>query len=169
MGFLVQNDSGGIGGANAYVTVAEFRAYHADRGTDVVGYVDADVQTAVVRATDYLDTRFTFRGDKVTTAQRTAWPRTGPEDDDELVRVGVPVEVKEACSEYALVALTTEVNPSPDLDSSGRAVQSKSSSVGPISESISYVGGAVFQMPKYPKADQKLRGLIVSGLTLGRA
>jgi len=158
--FLIQNDSGSVSGANAYVTAAEFKAYHADRGADVAGEADADVQIAIIKATDYMDHRFRFRGDRSTVAQRTAWPRTLPEDDDQHARSGIPQEVKEACMDYALIALTSELNPIPTRDAAGAVVQSRSEQVGPVSESTSYVGGATFSEPRYPKADFKLRGLI---------
>lgn len=168
MALLIQDDSGGVDGANAYLDVAAFRAYHAARGNDVGAYSDSQVTGAIILACEYLDNRFTFVGEKARYAQRTAWPRIGALDIDELLRAGIPFEVKEAACEYALISLTQELNPSPERDASGRAVQSTSQNVGPISKSVTYTGGAVFQLPKYPKADQKLRGLRVLGGSLSR-
>lgn len=167
MSLLVQTDAG-IDGANSYVTVAEFRTYHADRGTDVAIYTDPQIEKALVKATDYLDERFHFVGDRIRPAQRTAWPRVSAVDDDGWPRVGIPAEVKEACHEYALIALTSELNLAPTLDASGRVVQSKTSTVGPITESVTYAAGAAFKMPKYPKADRRLSGLTESFGTVSR-
>lgn len=168
MAFLVQDDAGSIVGANAYATAAAFRTYHGERGTDVTGHIDDAIEKALVQATDFMDNRFRFRGDKLRLEQRTAWPRALPEDDDEFFRTGIPVEVKEACFEYAFIALTSELNPTPTRDPSGQGIQSQSSSVGPISESITYVSGASYQFPKYPKADRKLRGLTEQGGQMAR-
>ncbi len=168
MAILVQNDAGSIDGANAYVSVAEFKAYHDGRGNSYGAAADAAIEQAIVRATDYLDTRFRFVGIRCRPEQRTAWPRVAAEDPDRFVRTGIPVEVKEACSEYALLALTQEVNPNPTQDATGRPVQAKSSAVGPISESTTYAAGAVFQLPKYPKADQKIRPLTEVGWEVRR-
>lgn len=167
MAFLVQNDAGTVDGANAYVSASECRTYHLDRGT-TISQSDPVLEQAIVKATDYMDHRFRFRGDKLRVEQRTAWPRTIPEDDDQHFRSGIPIEVKEACCEYTLIALTAELNPAPSRDATGRPVQSKSEQVGPVAESTAFVGGAVFQLPKYPKADQKLRGLVESGGVIAR-
>lgn len=162
MAFLVQDDSGSVAGANAYLTVAEFKAYHDDRGNSYVGFDDTAIQRAIVKATDYMDRRFSFVGYQEGEEQRTMWPRIDAFDEDDHLVEGIPDRVKEACAEYAIVALSATLNPTPTRDATGRDVQAKSSTVGPISESITYAGGAVFSGPKYPIADAKLLGLIVS-------
>lgn len=168
--FLVQNDNGTVAGANAYITADEFRAFHGDRGTDLTGKQDADIETAIVRATDYLDQRFNFVGKRLTLEQATQWPRMSAYDRDRYIINGVPKPIREACAEYAFRALTAALNPDPEADSTGATVQSKSSKVGPIEESVTYVSGAVFSMPRYPAADQRLikTGLVRSGGTVLR-
>ena len=171
MGFAVQNNEGTVVGANAYITVQEFKDYHTDRGVDVSDFDDQGIESAIVRATDYLDQRFIFVGGRrLGREQTTEWPRTDAWDRDRYYINDIPPEVKEACAEYALRALAAELNPDPERNASGVAVLSKSEAVGPISESVTFVGGAVFQMPKYPAADQKLvrAGLVRSGGTLLR-
>jgi hypothetical protein len=55
-----------IDGANAYLTEAAFRLYHSSRGTAIpAGKVSADIQTAIVKATDYLDQKYRFSGVKL--------------------------------------------------------------------------------------------------------
>lgn len=171
MAIIVQNIDGTAVGANAYITVQEFKDYHADRGADTSAFDDEAIEAAIVRATDYLDQRFNFVGKKrLGRDQTTEWPRTDAWDRDRYYINDIPPEVKEACAEYALRALAAELNPDPERNASGVAVLSKSEAVGPISESVTFVGGAVFQMPKYPAADQKLvrAGLVRSGGTLLR-
>jgi len=171
MAFLVQNDNGTTAGANAYVTVAEFRTYHNDRGNDFSAYSLTDIEGAIVRATDYLDTRFTFVGYRTSLPQRTAWPRMDAEDADENDVSGtIPQEIKDACCEYAFIALSQILNPSPTYDDRGRLVQSKSETVGPISETTVYGGGGIV-MPTYPAADRRLSasGLVIPPGTIWRA
>ena len=171
MGLTVQDNNGSVAGANAYISVEEFKDYHEDRGTDTSDFDDEAIEKAIVRATDYLDQRFNFVGKKrLGRDQTTEWPRTDAWDRDRYYINDIPPEVKEACCEYALRALAAELNPDPERNASGVAVLSKSEAVGPISESVTFVGGAVFQMPKYPAADQKLvrAGLVRSGGTLLR-
>lgn len=170
MAFTVQDDNGSVAGANAYIDVAFLDAYHLDRGNTVTG-TTTEKEQAIVRATDYMDHRFRWVGERQSIDQRTGWPRIGAEDRDDDHRSGIPEEVKEACAEYALISLSATLNPTPTRDDTGRSMQSKSEKVGPISESVSFVSGGSFSMPKYPVADNKLRGagLVVSGRIMRRA
>lgn len=163
MAFTVQTDDGLTANANAYITADEFKTYHQDRGNVINGGV-SDIQKAIVRATTYLDTRFTFKGRRLNTRdQTTAFPRTNCYDRDRNYVNGVPREVKDACAEYALRALSVDLSPDPQNLSTGTAVSEKSEKVGPIEESTKYVVGAPFVMPKYPTAD---RILTMAGLTM---
>lgn len=166
--FSQQDDNGTVDGANAYIDDSFFTSYHSSRGSDTSSYTTAEIQEAIVVATDYLDIRFRYVGERVRVAQRTAWPRYDAEDADENIRFGIPTEVQEATAEYTLIALENSLIlvENPDRDSTGRAISSKSETVGPISESVTYaMEGAVFSMPEYPKSDKKL---ITSGLVTGQ-
>lgn len=163
MAIILQNTDGTVAGANAYITVQQFKDYHADRGADTSAFDDEAIEAAIVRATDYLDQRFNFVGKRLQGRnQTTEWPRYDAWDRDDHPINGIPGEVKEATAEYALRALSAALNPDPERDGTGAAIASKSESAGPISESVTYVSGSVFTMPKYPAADQLL---IKAGLT----
>lgn len=163
MALTVQDANGSVVGANAYITLAEFKSYHTDRGNAFASFTDAQIESAIIRATDYLDQRFNFVGKRLQGRnQSTEWPRYDAWDRDDYAINGVPGEVKEATAEYALRALSAVLNPDPERNATGAAVASKSETVGPISESVTFVGGSVFVMPKYPAADQRL---IKAGLT----
>ena len=172
MALNVQDNTGSVPEANGYLSVAEFKSYHDDRGNDYSGAAtDADIETAIIRATDYLDQRFSFVGKKrLGRDQTTEWPRTDAWDRDRYYINDIPPEVKEACAEYALRAIAAALNPDPERDGTGAAVASKSETVGPIVESVTYVSGSAFTLPKYPAADQKLirSGLVRSGGTVMR-
>lgn len=170
MAFLVQDDAGTVDSANAYISVAEFDTYHGDRGNDVSAFSTTDKEQAIVRATDYMDQRFRWVGERGRVDQRTGWPRIDAEDRDRDVRFGIPREVKDACAEYARIAATTPVtdlNPTPDRDDTGRAIQKKSERTDVLEESVEYSSGAAFELPKYPKADLWLftSGLAISART----
>jgi hypothetical protein len=157
MGLIVQDNTGAVAGANSYLDVAAFKAYHDDRGADYSGFTDPQIEAALIRATDYLDQRFSFTGKKIRGRdQTTEWPRTGVTDRDGYGVDGLPHEVTGACAEYAIRALSLPLSPDPVRDDTGALVQSKSETVGPITESVAYVGGALFALPKYPAADQRL-------------
>lgn len=56
----------GIDGANAYMTIAEMKAYHNSRGNIVpVSATDIMIQGAIVQGTDYLDAKYFYSGVKL--------------------------------------------------------------------------------------------------------
>lgn len=175
MTLIVQTDNGAEAGANAYIDVAWFKAYHDARGNDYTAATDDPaIERAIIRATDYLDTRFKFVGRRRNGRdQTTEWPRTNAYDSGRNYVNDVPEEVKEATAEYALRAIAQTLVEDPTRDPSGRDVESRSESVGPIKEAVTYAQdgvGSAFSMPKYPLADRKLTkaGLTTSGGTVLR-
>jgi hypothetical protein len=177
MAFLVQNESGTVTGANAYVTVAYFKQYHDDRGNSYAPPLFADdpaIEKAIVKATDYLDARFRFRGTRAhgQRDQSTQWPRYDATDDDGEYIYGIPDALARACCEYALRVASAPLAPDPTNPMLGRGVKSFSQSAGPVSQSFTFEsGGASYQLPRYPAADKllSLAGLLESTSELGRA
>lgn len=170
MAFTVQGDAP-IAGANAYVDVATFRAYWTDRGVATSPtFDDTAVQVALVKATQYLDVRFEYVGERVDRAQDLEWPRQFAYNDRNDQVTGVPTAVKHATIEYAYRALSASLLADPTTDPTGFVVKSKEEVVGPISERVIYDVKSGFALPDYPLADRILisRGLVVGGLTSGQ-
>lgn len=168
MSFAVQNDDGDVDGANSYLSVEDFDAYHTDRGNTVPTATDGQKQSALIRATDYLDERFRFRGRKLNgNEQTTAWPRYDAYDNDREAVYGIPKAVLDATAEYGLRALTATLNPDPVLDENGRRVQSYSIKVGgAVEEETTYANDGKVELPEYPAADLKLiRAGLIQGPT----
>ena len=168
MAFTVQDDSGAVPNANAYIDVDFFKGYIDDRqGSDAYGdYEDGQIERAIVVATDYVDNRFKYVGDRSlgSDVQTTQWPRDVAFDADGRQQNGIPDAVKKATAEYAMRALKATLDPDPVRDASGRKVMSESKSVGPVSKSVTYGIGSS-EPPKYPAADRILQasGLIIGG------
>jgi hypothetical protein len=160
MTIVVQDDDGEVEDAVSYLTVEELQAYHTARGNSLGTATNTQLEQALVRARDYLDTRFRYVGTKLNGAtQCTEWPRMEAYDADRNPVYGIPKQVKEAQAEYALRALsvTTPLNPDPERGAQGAAVQSIMQKADKIEEQITYVQGGAFVMPEYPAADNKLR------------
>ena len=167
MAFILQGTYP-IVGANAYVSVADMRAYHSDRGVDTSAYTDSQVQIAIVKATQYLDVRFEYIGSRSTSAQLLEWPRQFAYDDRGDGVYGVPPAVAQATSEYALRALSASLMSDPTVpNSTGRSVRKSEEAVGPIVEKYEYEADRGYEMPNYPLADRILtsRGLVSSGMS----
>lgn len=163
MAFLVQNYQGLVQNANAYITYEFWVAYHTDQGTlPTVSPAESLVKTRIVRATRYLDSRFGFNGEKLNGgSQSTQFPRRDCYNADNEYVTDIPQAIMEACADYALIALTTDLDPVPSRDESGQRIAAKSETVGPLSTSISYAqvgsGGSGYVQPVYPPADRKIR------------
>lgn len=171
MAFVVQNDQGNAAGANAYCEVDFFRAYFDSVGTGTSEYDDTQVEQAIVAGTRYIDTRFRFPGETKNTRQPTKWPRFGVDDASGDIVDDIPREIKEATCEAGIRKLNgVDLMPDPTYDESGQLVQSRSVTVGPITESFTFTpvpgtGGA--RMPDFPRIKMILAssGLISSGLS----
>lgn len=158
---IVQDAQGSQAEADSYVSVADFKTYHSARGNSWGSVTDSNIEAALVKATDYVDTRFTFKGRRANLDQATQWPRAAAYDNDRRLLSGLPKALREAVSEYALRALSAPINPDPLRDSRGQLVKSEDKKVGPLGKSISYIdAGSV--LPAYPVADSKIKaaGLI---------
>ena len=150
---FVAEDGTGLVNANSLTTVAFANGYFADRNVGGWAGSDAVKQGALIRATDYVETRF---GQKLrgviqfpSNPQALSFPRLGINADG-----AVPVGVQKAVAEYALRALAAALAPDPETDASGRAVKRVKNKVGPIEtekEFTDAIGIAAFK--PYPAAD----------------
>lgn len=112
----------GASNANAYADLSFVDTYHDDRGnTAWATFAQADRESAIIRATDYIDKRFgkRFRGYRNAKSQSLEWPRYDAFDDDGYLLSGVdeiPRNLMKAMAEYALRALAYMVlAPDPPL------------------------------------------------------
>lgn len=143
--FLIPEDGSGVMGANAYCSQAFADAYCAARaGADTSfsawsGYTDAQKQSAIILATDYLDATQSWIGNKNSYSQGLQWPRTGAFDQAGMIDIPttvVPPVLMMACADLAARAAsgTTLLQ---DLERGGMI---KSQSVAGLS--ITYMDGA---------------------------
>lgn len=157
MAFVVETGDG-LTDSNAYSAVAEVDTYHTDRGNTKWTGSNGVKQSAIIRATDYIEKRFgkRFRGVRRTKEQSLQWPRINAYDDADYMYDfnEVPEKLKQATAEYALRALllgelapdippnvpgmnnatgstTTEITPSG-------SITAKKEVVGPLEEETHY-------------------------------
>ena len=157
MAFTVQNDLGTEAGANSYCTVAEFKTYHADRGNDISGLTDPQIEVLLVNATQYLDGRFNYCGCKLEGRdQTTLFPRADLYDSEGYLVEGVPAEIKTACNEYAFHSQEVALNSTTSASDS--SIKREMSKVDVIEKEIEYSGskGTFTTNPSYTFADTTL-------------
>jgi hypothetical protein len=127
MAFVVE-DGTGLANATSYVSVEDASIYHADRGNTEWDNV-ADQQIALIRATQAVDAkgRLRFVGDKGTSTQALAWPRTDAVDTDgfEIASDELPVALINAVCEAALIEGGVQGTLQPALDRGGAVVEER--------------------------------------------
>lgn len=148
---------GGLGDANAYVDVGTFKQYFDDRGmtAQYTGFTTAQIQVAIVLATDYVDRRWfnRFLGVRLNSTQSTQWPRDNVVDDLGNPVEGIPLVLKKAISEYALRALTTVLlNDGAPVPSPGSSLTPGPQPIGRVSRVEQGVG------PLKQATDYDIRG-----------
>ena len=190
MAFQVE-DGTGLADATAYMSVADFKEYHDDRGGDYSDHDDPAIQVGIVQATDYVDKRFgrRYRGCRSTQAQALEWPRVDAYNDEDQAFDDVPRPLTKAIAEYAMIVLQMDRNlapiPTPGFsitdpdtgessgEGSGQIIE-KSEEVGPIKETTKWASGNSSgkpmvgtgnlsqSIPEYPQADLWIEEIIDS-------
>ena len=111
---IVVEDGTGKTNSQSYLSVADADTHHTARGnTQWTALSTPNKETALVRATDYIDKRFgrKFRGYKVSRAQALEWPRFAATDNDGFILGydSIPPQLQKATAEYALRASILKV------------------------------------------------------------
>jgi len=165
---LIVEDGSVVEDANAYVTIAFVDAYHELRASaEWLNATVAQKVAAIVQATDYVDTRWSFVGSRADDEQVLEWPRLNAEDRNGFEQEdNVPLVVQQTVAEYALRALSGDLLPDPEPDENGKFITLKREKVGPLEEETRYseTVGKRYIKP-YPKADRRLAqsGLVFTG------
>ncbi len=162
---FVVEDGTGKSDANSYASVEQYRAYHADRGTDLTGQTDPQIEGWLVQATDYVETRWygRLKGHPLTQTQALHFPADGVFIGCYEV-TGVPSQLVKAVSEYALRAKSGPLAPDPTVDPSGLTILGKTEKVGPLEESYTFQASiSPGQARPYPAADRLMKPLLIGG------
>lgn len=164
---LIIEDGTGLSNAESYASVAEADEYHLARGREAE-WVDLDAtdkEYALRRAMDYMRAsyRTKWEGVRKTNTQALDWPRWNVPKKDVAGGYGpaaayyspdsVPTEVKSAQIELALIATTTDLNPTLS------PLKTKAT-VGPIS--VEYAPGTS-QVAAFAAADDIVAPLMRGG------
>jgi len=134
----------------SYVSIADADQYHTAFGHADWAQADtAEKEAALRRATQYLDARYTFKGDPDQPQQPLAWPRRGHPWPERRVTA--------ATCELALRALS---NP---LLNDVAPLGVRQETIGPLT--TIYSEGSGDGQIRYAVVDDLLRGLVAGGIT----
>lgn len=112
MALIVENGTG-LATAESYCSVADADARHAAFGNTAWTGTDAAKEAALRRATAFMEQRYrtVWKGTKLFRAQALSWPRYGAVVDGwDVLSTEVPTDIRNACADLAVKALTTELN-----------------------------------------------------------
>ena len=137
MTFVVENGEG-LPNSNAFISVAYAKMYWSDRGRDLAAtYDDAEIQAAIVRATQYLSESFRYKGypkkprNATGGQQALEFPRVDLFDQEGywVDSNSIPPEIMEATAEVMWQELVNPFSMSPTYEYQSRV---KSEKIGPI-------------------------------------
>jgi hypothetical protein len=170
---LVVENGAGLSAANTYINLAPAAAYHALRGNEIwADASESDQVVALIRATDYVESRWTFTGTPLLITQALSFPRATKYLNSRGADVSstVPTEIAEATAEYALAVLGTGaglVSLSPAVDQTEpNSVTYKREKVGTLEEETRYDTARGIKITlSYPTADKiiKSSGFLAGG------
>ena len=153
---LIVEDGTGVSGANAYISRADFLTYHSDRNNASAAALSSTViDAAILYATEYLDSKYQWRGTPVDDDQSLGFPTEGGYDDQGREITGLPVQVPKATAELALLHVTSPLN----------------STLGPrvVEQRVEGAVHVIYsdkngnEGTRYPFIDRMLKGLYTSG------
>ena len=154
---LIVEDGTGRSDAESYASLAEANAYHEKNSNPTWDRLDSEVQESALRkASQYIDSMYRFRGERSFSAQAMMWPRSDVVVDG--VYVGsqmIPLNIKAACCELALRAAASSLFSDVGMQYVTEV------QVGPIKRTMSAVqnGG----QKRYAVVDALLRDYILGG------
>lgn len=133
---LIVEDGTIVADANSYIDVDYFRDYFNLRN-ETFDNSDTELESFIVRATQYIDNNFKYKGIVEDVEQDLTFPRINLYTRDGILVEGIPKKVKKAVCE----ATKLLVNGTDLFTSYESGAESKSVTVGPIKESYSYSNG----------------------------
>lgn len=169
MAFVAENGTG-LATANSLCDVEFADTYFEDRGVASWTGSDAVKESALIKATDYVEGRWNSKWKGAEqfpdTPQGLSFPRLYIGHDG-----AVPPDIKKAIAEYALRTLGgAALAPDPVYDASGFMLNRAKEKVGPIETEYEYQAGAGAALIRaYPAADMLIRPFVRSGGGLVRA
>jgi len=159
---LVVENGAGLSAANTYINLAPAATYHALRGNEIwADASESDQVVALIRATDYVESRWTFTGTPLLTTQALSFPMAAKY----LNNRGADVS-----AEYALAVLGTGaglVDLSPAVDQTEpHSVNYKREKVGTLEEETRFDTARGIKITlSYPTADKIIQssGFLAGG------
>lgn len=157
MALVVENGTG-LSNADSYVSVGDADIYFAARNNSDWDALDtAEKEAALLYATAYIDSKYTWPGYVYNTNQSLDWPRNSAYDDEERVLSGVPLILRNSVCELAVAHAVNGASLTQTFDRGGAVKREK---VGSLE--VEYMDGAGSGR-SYPFIDVMLSPITATG------
>ncbi|MBO9602547.1 MAG: hypothetical protein J7496_08575 [Novosphingobium sp.] len=153
---LIVETGTGSATSESYCSVADADTRATALGTTAWTGDDATKEAALRRATGYMEQQFRnrWKGTRLYRDQALSWPRYGAcVDGFDVLSTVVPDEVRDACADLAVRALTADLN----ADLTRGIVREK---IGPLETEYDRYSP---QQARYPAVDQMLAAFLKGG------
>lgn len=130
MALIIETGAGDNPLANSYRSVEDLRIYAEIRGIDLGSKTDAECETLLIKAMDYLEAqRDRFKGEKTSASQPLQWPRSEVWDVEQrnsrLPNNEIPRLVEYAQLALAIEAMDSDLMPNRNPDQRGPVLKEK--------------------------------------------
>jgi len=133
---LIVEDGTVVENANSYITLEYLVNYWALRGTTFT-QDDETLINYIIKATQYIDMKYNFRGCSTEQEQDLSFPRLYLYDREGYLVIGIPKRLMKAVCESAKLL----INGTNLFEAEESGVGAKSVTVGPIKTAYSYTNG----------------------------
>ena len=154
---LIVEDGTGVINANAYISLAEFKAYASARFIDIDDFENDQINGAIVIASvDFISVNYDFKGIALTEDQGMALPTD---------KVGINSDIKIATYQATMLSLNGRLFVDTTELSVNGAISSESKGVGSLSKSVEYSEDGRKYTSKYPTTniDERLSSYLSGG------
>lgn len=161
---LIVEDGSLVEDANSYISLEEATAYQRRfNRQDWLGLSDDEKKASLVKATQYVDNQFTWKGRRKFQTQVLGFPRVMLFDSDGFEVNGVPLKLKQAVCEAAYYGYQTDLFQTYESEQ-GIVKRNKERVEGAVEKEVEYFDSKeteVDYISKYAALNSLLRGLYV--------
>lgn len=161
---LVVESGSFVEGANSYITLAEAEDYQ--RKLNRKGWLELsenEKKSSLIKATQYVDSQFTWKGRRKFKQQELGFPRVMLFDLDGFEVIGIPSRLRQAVCEAAYYGYQTDLFQTYESES-GIVKRDKKRVEGAVESEVEYFNSKeteIDYVSKYAALNSLLRGLYV--------
>lgn len=161
---LIVEDGNLVEGANSYVSLEEATAYQRRfNRQDWLGLSEDEKKASLIKATQYVDNQFTWKGRRKYQTQELGFPRVMLLDLDGFEVTGIPARLKQAICEAAYYGYQTDLFQTYESEQ-GIIKRNKERVEGAVEKEVEYFNSketAVDYISKYAALNSLLRGFYI--------